>query len=34
MVDAVRAAVEKQQAVEAPDAGIGVVFAPEHMCRN
>ncbi len=21
-------------AVEAPDAGIGVVFAPEHMCRN
>jgi hypothetical protein len=21
-------------AVEAPDAGIGVIFAPEHMCRN
>ncbi len=21
-------------AVEAPDAGIAVVFAPEHMCRN
>ncbi len=21
-------------AVEAPDAGIGVIFAPEHLCRN
>ena len=21
-------------AVDAPDAGIGVIFAPEHMCRN